>query len=73
MDSGTIAYYDAHSAALADFYESHRPSRIHELIAVYFKADDTLTIDIGCGSGRDAEHLHSKDYRVIGVDALDAP
>jgi SAM-dependent methyltransferase len=69
MDQGTVAFYDENAATLADFYESHRPTRLYELIAVYFRTADALTIDLGCGSGRDAEYLRTKDYKVLGVDA----
>lgn len=69
MDPKTITYYDTHASSLADTYESIHPEKLYELISLFFRTTGGLTVDLGCGSGRDTQYLHEKDYKVIGLDA----
>ena len=65
-----IATYDAQAAELAERYdqpallESYSP--VEDLIAS--TSADSLALDIGAGSGRDAAWLASKGYEVVAVE-----
>ena len=69
MNQDTLDYYNRNAHQIADSYEIQRPHRLYELISLFFKTADHITLDLGCGSGQDAAHLKSKDYKVIGLDA----
>lgn len=70
MSDDVIATYDAQAAELAERYD-------HEaLLAAYRPLDDlldprsadSLALDIGAGSGRDAAWLAAKGYEVVAVE-----
>jgi SAM-dependent methyltransferase len=61
--------YDAHAARLAKDYESVAADAVHaDLKEFILSGPDRVALDIGAGSGRDAEWLVSKGYEVIAVE-----
>ncbi len=68
MDDQTIKAYDAQAESVADVHKQLVPSRIYELIQRYFTLND-VTLDVGCGIGRDTHWLNQNDYPTLGVDA----
>ena len=70
VNDEVIATYDAQAAELAARYdqpallESYSP--VEDLIAS--TSADSLALDIGAGSGRDAAWLASKGYEVVAVE-----
>ena len=70
MSDEVIATYDAQAFELAERYDqpalldSYSP--VEDLIAS--TSADSLALDIGAGSGRDAAWLASKGYEVVAVE-----
>ena len=69
MDLQTIEAYDANSAAFAKEWAEIQtpPSDLQKAVETYFRSGPT--VDVGCGSGRDAAWLKLEGYDVTGVDA----
>ncbi|WP_369790640.1 class I SAM-dependent methyltransferase [Rouxiella sp. WC2420] len=68
MDSRTLATYDQQAADYAEEWESQPIGNdLHETIKTFFTQGPT--IDVGCGSGRDAAWLNANGYPTVGVDA----
>ena len=63
----TLAYYKNHAKTLAKEYESAQVAHIHELLLNTFTPRSSL-LEIGCGSGRDANFLHNNGYNIIAID-----
>ena len=68
MDKETIDTYNREAGSIAQLHSALTPLRIYELIDQYF-IKGGITIDIGCGIGRDTHWLNQKKYPTIGVDA----
>jgi SAM-dependent methyltransferase len=68
MDEQTIAAYDQQGAQFArEWCEQPPPNDMYDLLRHYFKPG--LTVDIGCGAGRDVAWLAANGYEVFGCDA----
>lgn len=68
MDAKTLATYDKQAADYANEWESQPIGEdLHETIKTFFTHGPT--IDVGCGSGRDAAWLNANGYPTVGVDA----
>jgi SAM-dependent methyltransferase len=68
MDRSTIAAYDGGSAAYAeDWHSQPPPEDLHRLIRKFFRPG--ITVDIGCGSGREVAWLEANGFPAIGYDA----
>ncbi len=68
MDIKTLATYDRDSAEYANEWESQPMGNdLHDTIKTFFTHGPT--IDVGCGSARDAAWLNANGYPTVGVDA----
>ena len=69
MDTDTIRAYDMDACNYAAEWEEDQapPDDLRAVIRAYFKAG--LTVDVGCGSGRDTAWLAREGFDVVGVDA----
>lgn len=63
----TLDYYENNSSNLAKRYESAKVDNIHMLLLKTFPTNSHL-LEIGCGSGRDADFLYNKGYDIIAID-----
>lgn len=68
-DKSTLNQYDSHSTDFISRYQTIKPGRMYELMAVFFKRGGT-TLDIGCASGRDLAYMKGSGYEVEGLDAV---
>lgn len=66
--NNTISYYESNAKSLVKRYESADVSEIHKLLLEVFLKKSYL-LEIGCGSGRDANFMIKNDYKIIGIDA----
>jgi len=67
----TIQYYNQHSSSLFKQYESVNAADIHNDWSHLIPDGDGLSLDIGAGSGRDANWLASQGFDVIAVEPSD--
>jgi 2-polyprenyl-3-methyl-5-hydroxy-6-metoxy-1,4-benzoquinol methylase len=68
MDKETIAVYDREPERFArEWVEQPSPQDLYDLLLRYFRPGPT--VDIGCGSGRDAAWLAKNGFEVEGFDA----
>ncbi len=67
-DPQTIGCYDRLAARFAKEWEDDQPVPVdlQTIIRRYFRPG--LTVDVGCGSGRDAAWLSANGFDVVGVD-----
>jgi len=68
MDEATIRQYDLTAEKIALFHSSIAPTRLYELAKLYF-SPGALTLDVGCGIGRDCNWLLNNGFPSYGVDA----
>lgn len=68
MDSLTVSAYDSEAKEIADRHETLIPVRLYQLMSDFF-VHKGKSLDIGCGSGRDAAWLAENNYDPIGIDA----
>ena len=68
MDKKTIETYNNEAENIAKLHSSLTPHRIYKLIEQYFLKCG-VTVDIGCGIGRDTNWLNSQGFKTIGIDA----
>ena len=66
MDERTVAYYENNAASIARRYEAVA-SPVEHLFSVAF-AQGARVLDIGCGSGRDADRLSALGYDAFGLE-----
>ncbi|MDF1884113.1 class I SAM-dependent methyltransferase [Sulfurimonas sp. SAG-AH-194-C21] len=66
--NNTVEYYNNNAKSLAKRYASANVDTVQNLLLQSFSAKSNL-LEIGCGSGRDANFMINKDYNVIGIDA----
>jgi 2-polyprenyl-3-methyl-5-hydroxy-6-metoxy-1,4-benzoquinol methylase len=68
MDQQTISAYDTASEQYAkDWGDQPAPTDLYDLLRKHFKPG--LTVDIGCGSGRDVAWLAASGFEATGYDA----
>lgn len=68
---GTQAYYDTHATRLLQEYQQADMTVLHQLLNKYIHPHSKVC-DIGFGSMRELEHLHSHGNDIWGVDATEA-
>lgn len=68
IDQETIRSYDRSAASVAALHSSIAPWRLYELACQYFRRGE-VTLDIGCGIGRDSAWLLEHGFPAIGFDA----
>ncbi|MEY3287928.1 MAG: hypothetical protein RLZZ419_170 [Pseudomonadota bacterium] len=68
MDKQTIDTYNREADSIAKFHTTLMPQRIYALIDHYFFKGG-ITLDVGCGIGRDTHWLTKQGFPVTGVDA----
>lgn len=68
MDQQTIETYNNEAENIAKLHSMLVPERIYELIEHYF-IKRGITLDVGCGIGRDTHWLNQQGYQAIGIDA----
>ena len=69
MDTDTVRTYDIQACNYAAEWEEDQapPDDLRAAVRAYF--NDGLTVDVGCGSGRDTAWLAGQGFEVMGVDA----
>ncbi|MDP6896901.1 MAG: class I SAM-dependent methyltransferase [Rhodospirillales bacterium] len=69
MDIDTVRTYDMQACNYAAEWEEDQapPDDLRAAVRAYF--NDGLTVDVGCGSGRDTAWLAGQGFEVMGVDA----
>lgn len=70
MDQKTKDSYNKNAKAIDKLHSSLKPSRLYDLAKTYFK-ENALTLDLGCGSGRDTLWLNENNYQAAGCDFSD--
>ena len=68
MDKLTIDTYNLEAEQVAQLHAGLVPIRIYALITDYF-TKNSLTLDVGCGIGRDTNWLNQQGYPAMGIDA----
>jgi len=63
----TVDYYNINASKLVDRYDNADMSLLHKLLLKYITKKSTL-LDIGFGSGRDIDFLHTHGYDAWGLD-----
>jgi len=68
IDLATIRSYDKRAASFAKEWEEKQPVPVdlQSIVEQYFR--DGPTVDVGCGSGRDAAWLSDSGFAVVGID-----
>ena len=66
--NNTISYYENNAKSLAKRYESADINKVQKLLLETFQKKSYL-LEIGCGSGRDANFMIDNDYKLLGIDA----
>ncbi|MFV0298341.1 MAG: class I SAM-dependent methyltransferase [Hyphomicrobiaceae bacterium] len=68
MDRDTLNTYDANARDYAADWEDEQsaPGDLHAIVREHFRPG--LTIDVGCGSGRDTAWLVGNGYDAFGLD-----
>lgn len=69
MDSLTLKAYSDHATRLISSYTTMKPRRMYELVATFFHRN-AVTLDVGCGSGRDLSFLQGSGFKIEGLDAV---
>lgn len=64
----TISYYKSNAKSLTKRYESADVNKVQELLLEVFPKKSYL-LEIGCGSGRDANFMVENNYKLLGIDA----
>jgi SAM-dependent methyltransferase len=69
MDRQTLAAYDADAAAFAKkWHEQPVPRDLQEIVTRYFIRGG-ISVDIGCGCGREVAWLNANGFPAVGSDA----
>ena len=71
MDKPTLSYYDQHAANVAARYEQVNIGDMQRMLAAAFPPGARL-LELGCGSGRDADYLLTRGFDVQAVDGAAA-
>jgi len=64
----TINYYGANAKFLVKRYESANVDKVQQLLLEVFPKNSNL-LEIGCGSGRDANFMIENNYQLMAIDA----
>tara|TARA_R110002072_G_scaffold214062_3_gene371216 strand:+ start:69 stop:485 length:417 start_codon:yes stop_codon:yes gene_type:complete len=64
-------FYDDHAQRLFEQYQSLSFDRIHSDWLHHLSSQPGLALDVGAGSGRDAEALAKRGWQVIAVEPSD--
>ncbi len=67
----TLAYYDNNSEGVSEQYEKVDSQVFLGGLPLWVRSRGKI-LDLGCGSGRDAAFLRSKEYDVYGIDGSQA-
>ena len=63
-----IKWYDDHARELSCLYEGVEAANLHAWLISALPEAPTIALDVGCGSGRDADWLASRGIEVVAVD-----
>lgn len=66
--NNTLNYYKDNAKSLSKRYESADVSKVKKLLLEIFPKESYL-LEIGCGSGRDANFMTENNYKILPVDA----
>ena len=66
--NATINYYKKNAKDLAKRYESANVDKVQQLLLEVFAKNSHL-LEIGCGSGRDANFMIENNYKITAIDA----
>ena len=66
-----IEYYSKNAEQIAEKYESLLPEEVHHAWLHFIPAVQSLILDIGAGSGRDAAWLAGQGHEVVAVEPAD--
>lgn len=69
-ENSTLNYYRRNSLQLAEQYNSVSFENIHKDWIKYLPKKESIVIDIGAGSGRDAVWLSEQGYKVVAVEPV---
>ena len=64
----TVTYYSANASTLAFKYNSLNPEALHASWSRFIPDNPGIALDIGAGSGRDANWLADKGWDVVAVE-----
>lgn len=67
MDQKTKDSYNKNANEIEKLHSGIKPTRLYDLAKTYFKTD-SLTLDLGCGIGRDTIWLNENHYQASGCD-----
>ncbi len=67
----TLAYYEHNATQLHKRYNGADVAQLHKQLSTYFSKGARI-LDVGCGSGRDANFMLSAGYDVLAIDASSA-
>ena len=68
LSLGTVNYYSANAQTLASRYNSLDPEALHASWSHFIPDDPGIALDVGAGSGRDANWLAEKGWDVVAVE-----
>ena len=71
LSSRTVNYYSENAPTLASKYNSLKPESLHASWSHFIPDDPGIALDIGAGSGRDANWLASKGWDVVAVEPFE--
>ncbi|MGI4799117.1 MAG: class I SAM-dependent methyltransferase, partial [Janthinobacterium lividum] len=63
-----IGWYDSHAHDLVAAYEAVDPDRLHAWLVDLLPAEPGLVLDVGAGSGRDADWFARRGHSVVAVE-----
>ena len=66
--NSTISYYKKNAKDLTKRYESANVDKVQQLLLEIFAKNSNL-LEVGCGSGRDANFMVENNYTIIAIDA----
>ena len=67
MDNNTLKYYNQNAGNLCTEYDAIDFNKIQKSISIYLIGSKKV-LEIGCGSGRDANYMINNGFDVIGID-----
>ena len=68
VDQETIRNYNQSATQIVELHSALIPKNLYKIINRFFIKEE-LTIDVGCGIGRDCHWLLKNGFHVIGIDA----
>jgi len=70
MDQKTKDSYNKNAKDIEKLHSGIQPTRLYDLVKTYFKPN-SLTLDLGCGIGRDTIWLNENNFEASGCDFSD--